>query len=146
MKSAQKMKPICFASLRPCDNQARSRSVKVVEVNGAYRHGRYENIGLNSLCVMSNVKVVATQDGRTARRTNTTHCTDPFDTHMDQEVRRIVTSKKLTSSKLQCLISSSFCVLGLIASICATIDLSLNSCRRSLRQTVNSDRKHYGNV
>ena len=33
----------------------------MVEVNAAYKHGQYEHIWLNSLCVMSKVKVFATQ-------------------------------------------------------------------------------------
>ena len=66
----------------------------MVEVNGAYKHGRYEKIWLHTLCVMSNLKVFATQnrqtDGQTAGRpagqTNTTYYyTDPYDTHMDQK-------------------------------------------------------------
>ena len=36
----------------------------MVEVNDAYNHGRCENIWLNSLHVMSNIKVFATQDRR----------------------------------------------------------------------------------
>ena len=34
----------------------------MVEINGAYDYGRYEKIWVNSLCVMSNVKVFAMQD------------------------------------------------------------------------------------
>ena len=37
---------------------------------------------------MSNAKVVAMQD----ERTNTTHYTDPYDTHMDQKVDATVSS------------------------------------------------------
>ena len=51
--------------------------VKMVEVSGADKNGRYEKIVLNSLCVMFNVKVFAMQ--------NTTHYKDPSDTHMDQK-------------------------------------------------------------
>ena len=37
---------------------------KMVEVNGTCKHGRYNKIWLKSLCVMSNIKVFAMQDGR----------------------------------------------------------------------------------
>ena len=57
---------------------------KMVEVNGASKHGRYTQILLNSLHVMSNVKVFATQDGWSASQTNMTHYIDLHDTHMDQ--------------------------------------------------------------
>ena len=40
---------------------------------------------MNSLRVVSNVRVFATQDGRKAGRTNTTHYIDPYDTHRDQK-------------------------------------------------------------
>ena len=44
-----------------------------------------------SLCVMSNVRVFAEQDGLTdgqpAGRTHTTHYIDPYDTHMNQNER-----------------------------------------------------------
>ena len=39
---------------------------KMVEVNGTYRHGRYENIWLTDLRIMSSVKAFATQEGRPA--------------------------------------------------------------------------------
>ena len=35
----------------------------MVEVNGALKHGRYDNIWLNGLRVMSNINVFAIQDG-----------------------------------------------------------------------------------
>ena len=38
--------------------------IRMVEVNGAYEHGRYYENWLKSLRVTSNVKVSATQDGR----------------------------------------------------------------------------------
>ena len=50
----------------------------MVEVNGVYKYGTYENKCLKSLHVMSNVKVFATQ-------TNMTHYIDPHGTHMDQK-------------------------------------------------------------
>ena len=37
--------------------------IKYLEVNDAYKHGRYEQMRLHSLCVMSNVRVFAMQDG-----------------------------------------------------------------------------------
>ena len=46
----------------------------MVEVNGAYKHGRYEKTWLNSL-----------QDCQSARQMNTTHYTDPHNTNMDQK-------------------------------------------------------------
>ena len=58
------MKPIGFALHWPCDPKARSRSEKwhkTVEVKGAYKYGMHEKIWLNNLCVMSSIKVFATQ-------------------------------------------------------------------------------------
>ena len=52
----------------------------MVEVNGAYKHSRHKN-WLKKLHVMLNVNVFATQDGRT----NTTHYTGPYATHMIQK-------------------------------------------------------------
>ena len=46
---------------------------KMVEVHGAYQHGRDEKIWLNSLHEMSNV------------RTNSAHYIDHYDTHMYQK-------------------------------------------------------------
>ena len=64
----------------------------MAEVNGIYKHGRYELIWLNSLRVMSNVKVFAMQD-ELAGWPNMTHYIDPYDTHMNQkEVCFVVTS------------------------------------------------------
>ena len=56
----------------------------MVEVNSAYNQGRYEKIRMNSLHVMSNVKIIATQDSLPDRRTNATHYRDPYDTCMDE--------------------------------------------------------------
>ena len=56
------MKPIGLASRWPFDprqSQVQWKWYKMVEVNGAYKHGWYEQIWLNSLCVMSNVKIFA---------------------------------------------------------------------------------------
>ena len=36
----------------------------MIEVHDAYKHGRYEEIWLNTLRVMSNIRVFATQDGQ----------------------------------------------------------------------------------
>ena len=36
----------------------------MVEVNGAYKHGKHEQIWSNSLLVMSNARVAATENGR----------------------------------------------------------------------------------
>ena len=55
---------------------------KMVEVNVAYNHGRYEK---KSLRVMSNVKVFPTQDGRPAGRMNTTYYIDPCVTQTDKK-------------------------------------------------------------
>ena len=58
MQVCEKMIPIGLALHRPCDPQACKRLWKwseMVEVKGAYKHGRYEKIWLNSLHVMSNV-------------------------------------------------------------------------------------------
>ena len=59
----------------------------MVDVNGAYQQVRCEKKNwLKSLHLMSNAKVIATQDSRTggrpAGRTNTTHYLDPQDIHM----------------------------------------------------------------
>ena len=52
---------------------------------------RYEKMWLNTLHVMSNVKVFAMQDGWLAGRLagwmNMTHYIDPYDTHMDKKKR-----------------------------------------------------------
>ena len=68
--------------------QGQLKWYKIVEVNYAYKHSRYEKIWLNSLCAISNVQVYATQDGQPAdqpgRRTNTIHYLDPYDIYMNQ--------------------------------------------------------------
>ena len=47
------MKPTDFASRRPCDSQARSRSTKVVDVNDAYKQGRYKkNVFEQFACIV----------------------------------------------------------------------------------------------
>ena len=79
-KVCEKMKPISFALCWPCDSQARSRTVKVVEVSGAYKHGWYEKIWLKSVRVMS---ILATQT--IGQPDNMTHYIDPYVTHMDQK-------------------------------------------------------------
>ena len=45
----------------------------MAEVNGAYKHGRYENIWVKSLHVMSNINVFAMQDGQPAVWPNITY-------------------------------------------------------------------------
>ena len=40
----------------------------MVEVNGAYKYSRYENIWLKSLCVTSNIHFFAKQDGQPAKQ------------------------------------------------------------------------------
>ena len=64
----QKMKPAGFALHWLCDPQSRSRSHrewhKTVEVNDAYKHGRYGKKNVESLRVIPNVKVVVMQDER----------------------------------------------------------------------------------
>ena len=59
------MKPRDFALHWFCDpwqGQGQWTWYKMVEVNGAYKHGRYEKIWFNSLRVMANDKVFAKQD------------------------------------------------------------------------------------
>ena len=41
----------------------------MVEVNGAYKHHSCEKRWLNSLCVMSNIKDFAAEDGQSASQT-----------------------------------------------------------------------------
>ena len=53
----------------------------MVEVNGADKHGRYEQVWLNTLPVMSTVKVFAMQAGQT----NRTHYTDPYNIHNNKK-------------------------------------------------------------
>ena len=50
----------------PRQGQGQWKWYQMVEVNGAYKHGRYEKVWLNSLHVMSNDKVFATLDGQLA--------------------------------------------------------------------------------
>ena len=53
-------------------------------VNGANKHGRYDQFWLISLCVMSNTNVFATEDGRPASQPEEHDCyIDPYDSHMD---------------------------------------------------------------
>ena len=70
----------------------------MVEVNSAYMHGICEQIWLNSLCAMSNVKVSATQDGWPAGLTNTIHNIEPCDTHMDQKQWQALDQKGPTAT------------------------------------------------
>ena len=56
----------------------------MVEVNGAYKTGRYKNIRLNSLSAKSNVKAFAMQDRWLAEHDPV--YTDPYDTHYTMAV------------------------------------------------------------
>ena len=91
----------------------------MVEVNGAYKHGKYEKLWLKSLCVMSTVK--AMQDSQL----NSTHYLDQYDTHMAKKKRSHTPhppskKKKLTKydepqrSSWECMCSESsyWCVLA----------------------------------
>ena len=81
-KQCKKNEVLLYANLvTPRQGQGQSKWSKMVEVNGAYELGRYEQICHSSLHEMSNVKVLATQDGQM----NTTHYTDPYNTNMDQQ-------------------------------------------------------------
>ena len=84
----EKMKPRGFVLRWPSDprqGQGQWKWCKMVEVNGAYKHGRYVKNWLKSLRGLSNFKVFATQDGRTDGQTNTTHYMVPYGTHMDKK-------------------------------------------------------------
>ena len=79
------------------------RSLKVVKVNGSYKHGRYDKIWLKSLHVMSNIEVFATQDkwtdsltvGWLSSQMNTTHCIDLYDAHMHwKQLLSLITCSK----------------------------------------------------
>ena len=66
MKSIWENEANSFALCWPCDprqGEGQWKWYKMVEVNGAYKHGRYEIIWLNSLHGMSNIWVSAKQDG-----------------------------------------------------------------------------------
>ena len=58
---------LCTDLVTPRQGQGQWKWYKMVEVNGAYKQGRYENIWLNRLRVGSNVKVFDTQDGWPAK-------------------------------------------------------------------------------
>ena len=61
MKSVWENEPkrFCFAlTLWPRQGQGQWKQYEIVEVNGTYKNGRYEKISLNSLCVMSDAKVL----------------------------------------------------------------------------------------
>ena len=61
----------------------------MVEVDGAYKHGMYTQILTNSSHAMSNVEVFAMKNSHPADQTYMSYYTDPYDTHMDQNVCRI---------------------------------------------------------
>ena len=83
----------------------------MVEVNGVYKCGRYEKTWLQSLCVMSNVKIFAS---------TSVECTDVTDyidhdvSHMDQKKIRpipklwLIWFPGLMSRLSQCLIDKPF--------------------------------------
>ena len=54
-----------------------------------------KNIWIHSLRVMSYVKAFAVRDGFPAGRTKTTNNIDPYDTHMDQKVKRFETQQRM---------------------------------------------------
>ena len=54
----------------------------MVEVNGAHKHDKYEKNRLKSVCVISSVKVFATQDDR------------PYVTRLDQNNKQNKTKQR----------------------------------------------------
>ena len=58
----------------------------MLEVNGSYKHGRYETNWLKILHVMSKGSFCHAR-WTTIGRTNMTHYRDPHDTHMDQKLK-----------------------------------------------------------
>ena len=67
------------------------KQYKIVEVNGAYKHGRYDKIWLKSISVMSNVEFLTPKMAgqrsfsQPAGQTNTIHYIHPYDTQMHQK-------------------------------------------------------------
>ena len=55
---------LCTDLMTPMQGQGQWTKYKMVEVNGACRQCRYEKHWLNRLCVTSNIKVFATQNGQ----------------------------------------------------------------------------------
>ena len=78
---------------------------KMVEVYGAYKHGRHERIWLKNLCVASNVKVFAVLDRQPdiGQLDKTLQYTDPYATHMDkkQQANKTITANQ-EGSELTC--------------------------------------------
>ena len=67
LESVQEMKANRFCvllTLRPPATVKVTEGCKLITVNGAYRHGRYERIGLKRLHTLSNIKGFAPHDGR----------------------------------------------------------------------------------
>ena len=64
MKSVQENEASRFCYALTLQGQGHRKQYKIAEVTGAYKHGRYKRIWLNSLRVMSSVKVFAMQDGQ----------------------------------------------------------------------------------
>ena len=60
---------LCTELVTPRQGQGLWKWYKMVDVNGAYKKGRYEKIWLNGLPVTSNIKIFATQDGRPVGQT-----------------------------------------------------------------------------
>ena len=69
----KEMKPkvlLCAVLVTPSQAQDHRNRYEMVEVNGAYRHGRYANDRLK--IIKSKVKTFASQDCRSASMMNTT--------------------------------------------------------------------------
>ena len=73
----------------------------MVEANGAYKHGRYEQKLVETFTwKMSNFYVFAKLDGRIAGQTNKTHHTDPYIAYIDHKKREESKKKKKKKEKL----------------------------------------------
>ena len=71
----------------PHQDQGHRKWYKMVKVNGALKHGRYERIWLKILRIMSKLKFLQhkTDSPTTAGQTNTTDNTDSYVTQIDQK-------------------------------------------------------------
>ena len=69
----------------------------MLKVDGAYKHGWYENI--ESLRRVSNVEVFATQDAQPAGQAKRADCVDSHVTHMDQKERNKTKQTNKRTSK-----------------------------------------------
>ena len=63
--------------MTPSQSQGQWKWYKMVEVNDIYKHGKYENIWLDSSRVMSYVEVFATQDNSSDGHRRTQSITYP---------------------------------------------------------------------